>query len=210
MFNLYDHQVNLPTGSSISQKLTAINNALLKIASKTHYIPYVQGLPKIDGAEYTIGSKVILIEDNATYIVNKNEQWELYFETPNYYSKAISDTRYQSVLRHRINIKSINGHSILGSGDLVLSLNDLDTSGLMTADEIKSYVADELALLVDSAPETLNTLGELAIAFQNNRDIIEALNSAVADKASKDYVANYVDDAINTAFNELAEMEFGG
>ena len=51
--------------------------------------------------------------------------------------------------------------------------------------EILEYVDDEVAALVNSAPETLDTLGELAIAFEENKDMVETLNAAVTNKAEK-------------------------
>jgi hypothetical protein len=45
----------------------------------------------------------------------------------------------------------------------------------------------EIAKLIDSAPETLNTLGELAAALKDNNDVIVALNNVIANKADKDH-----------------------
>ena len=51
-------------------------------------------------------------------------------------------------------------------------------------DEIKDYVDDEIAALVNSAPETLDTLGELAEAFQEHEEVVDVLNEAIATKYS--------------------------
>lgn len=47
----------------------------------------------------------------------------------------------------------------------------------------KDYVDNQIANLVNSAPETLDTLGELATAFNENQEVVEALNSAITSKA---------------------------
>ena len=47
-----------------------------------------------------------------------------------------------------------------------------------------NYTDTEIANLVNSAPETLDTLGELAIAMQENEDVVEILNDAIATKYS--------------------------
>ena len=52
----------------------------------------------------------------------------------------------------------------------------------------KTYVDEQVANLVGSAPETLNTIGELATALQENEDIINLLNEVVTAKADKNYV----------------------
>ena len=53
---------------------------------------------------------------------------------------------------------------------------------------VKNYTDTEIANLVNSAPETLDTLGELATAFQENKEVVDVLNDAIATKASIDYV----------------------
>lgn len=47
-----------------------------------------------------------------------------------------------------------------------------------------SYVDTKIANLVNSAPTTLDTLGELATALQNNSSTVDALNSAIGNKAN--------------------------
>ena len=61
--------------------------------------------------------------------------------------------------------------------------NDLANKpeGLATTEYVDKKVAD----LVNSAPETLDTLGEVAEAIEENADIVEALNSAIGNKVSK-------------------------
>lgn len=51
--------------------------------------------------------------------------------------------------------------------------------------EAKSYTDTAIANLVDSAPETLNTLNELATAIQDNEDVVEALNQSIGSKQDK-------------------------
>lgn len=43
----------------------------------------------------------------------------------------------------------------------------------------------KLASLVDSAPEDLNTLNELAVALNENDDVVEALNASIGNKVDK-------------------------
>jgi hypothetical protein len=52
----------------------------------------------------------------------------------------------------------------------------------------KTYVDEKLADLVNSAPETLDTLGELATALQENKEVVDVLNEAIVTKADKAYV----------------------
>lgn len=68
----------------------------------------------------------------------------------------------------------------------ISTLNDYYTKAEVEQfhDEIKDYVDNEVAALVNSAPETLDTLGELAEAFQENKEVIDVLNEAIATKYS--------------------------
>lgn len=61
-------------------------------------------------------------------------------------------------------------------------------SGVMAAN---GYTDNKIAALINSAPTTLDTLGEIATAMQNNADVVTALNTAVGTKANaSDFVAH--------------------
>lgn len=55
------------------------------------------------------------------------------------------------------------------------------TDGLASEEFVETKIAD----LVNSAPETLDTLGELATAIENNADVVETLNAAITNKVDK-------------------------
>ena len=76
---------------------------------------------------------------------------------------------------------------------------DIDLSGKAdktdiqtTLNEAKAYTNTKVADLVNSAPETLDTLGEVAKAIQENESVVDALNSAIGSKADKNELADYV------------------
>lgn len=48
-----------------------------------------------------------------------------------------------------------------------------------------TYTDGKIADLVDSAPETMNTLNELATAIKDHNDVTDALNEAIGTKANK-------------------------
>ena len=49
--------------------------------------------------------------------------------------------------------------------------------------EAKKYTDEEIAELINGAPTTLDTLGEIATAMAENADVVEALNLAIGSKA---------------------------
>lgn len=48
----------------------------------------------------------------------------------------------------------------------------------------KSYTDTKIADLINGAPETLNTLGEIATAMANNQSVVEALEEAIGNKSN--------------------------
>lgn len=58
--------------------------------------------------------------------------------------------------------------------------------GIVKRHATEDYVDARVADLVNSAPETLDTLGELATAFQENEEVVDVLNQAITTKYSAD------------------------
>lgn len=59
--------------------------------------------------------------------------------------------------------------------------------------ELEAYTDYQVAALVNSAPETLDTIGELAAAFEENKDMVATLNAAVVNKAENSDVQHLSD-----------------
>lgn len=55
-----------------------------------------------------------------------------------------------------------------------------------TLEESKNYTDTEIANLVGTAPETLNTLEEVAKAIEEHQDVTDALNAAIGNKVNKE------------------------
>lgn len=59
-----------------------------------------------------------------------------------------------------------------------------DTALAAAKSHAESFTNTKIAELINSAPETMDTLGELAILMAENQDTITLLNNAIANKAS--------------------------
>lgn len=59
-------------------------------------------------------------------------------------------------------------------------------------DDLNDYVDAEVAALVNSAPETLDTIGELATAFEENQEVVKVLNDAIVGKVNKTELFNLI------------------
>ena len=76
--------------------------------------------------------------------------------------------------------------------DEIPSLDNYYTKDEVTNyhEELEAYTDHQVAALVNSAPETLDTIGELAAAFKENQDMIATLNAAIVNKAENNEVQN--------------------
>ena len=90
------------------------------------------------------------------------------------------------------------------SGSISITKN-LDVSGIATVPTpavgtndnqiaTTAFVGTAVANLVGSAPETLNTLGELATAFQEHEEVADAINASIANKANDSDVVKLTGD----------------
>ena len=70
-----------------------------------------------------------------------------------------------------------------------------ETTGALA--EAKNYADDAIAALVNGAPETLDTLGELAAALKDNKDIVDVLNQSIGAKADKSALAEHTNNKNN-------------
>lgn len=72
----------------------------------------------------------------------------------------------------------------------------------------ETYVDTKVANLVNSAPTTLDTLGEVATAIQNNATVVDALNSAIGNKANASDVTALAT-RVSTAESEIDALQSG-
>lgn len=115
-----------------------------------------------------------------------------------------------------IPLLSVTTSSIIFSGiynttsvSLVFNSNGVGTltsTHLARNSDLNSYYTKtqtdaKIANLVNSAPETLDTLGELATAFQENKEVTDALNDAITNKADKENV-------VQSDWNQCDESAF--
>lgn len=82
----------------------------------------------------------------------------------------------------------IEGTPLIPSVDGLASESFVNTKTSEVLNESKTYTNQKVADLVNSAPETLDTLGELAVAIQENESVVDAINQAISNKADKDEI----------------------
>jgi hypothetical protein len=80
----------------------------------------------------------------------------------------------------------LNSKEAKGSAEAALSeaKSYTDTEVASTLESANSHTNTKIAELINGAPTTLDTLGEIATAFAENKDVVEALNEAIGSKAN--------------------------
>lgn len=103
-----------------------------------------------------------------------------------------------------------------GKGLFSGSYNDLtDKPTIPTLDGVadKDYVDEKINDLINSAPGTLDTLGEIAKAIQDNEDIIDTLNQAIGNKVDSETYEGKISDIeadindINTNLSKKVDID---
>ena len=156
--------------------------------------------------------KVITNQDNDIYVTPENEMLSFDAVTNKELENAVSDlesvidTKYDKISAEQEHyelsekIDAEESRAVAKETDLSSAIQNVETAVSQTLDSAKDYTDTKLANLVNSAPETLDTLGELATALQENANVVEVLNSSISNKANKSEL-----DTTNANVTELSE-----
>ena len=96
-----------------------------------------------------------------------------------------STSDFATNANHAVTADSATKATQDASGNVITNTYETKVDAAAKLTEAKSYADTAIADLVNSAPETLDTLGELAAAFQENEEVVDALNDAITNKADK-------------------------
>lgn len=92
------------------------------------------------------------------------------------------------------------------SVEVPTKVSDLtNDSGFQTADQVTATAKAEVAGLVNGAPETFDTLKEIADYIEAHETVVDALNAAIGAKANAEDV--YSKDEIDAMYMTAAEAE---
>ncbi len=90
--------------------------------------------------------------------------------------------------------RTVNGHALTGNVSLTAADvgADVDGAAATALQGAKAYADKKVAGLVGGAPETLDTLKEVADALEANADVVEALDTAIGTKASMEALQAHI------------------
>lgn len=156
-----------------------------------------------------IESDILIAEDKSLYFERGNNSYE---ET----ASITNEGGYETFNVGSNNIPLKLRHSTKDINETIVSKNPkidiVDENGVKTQEYLAlvSDIKSELAKLVGSAPETLDTLEEIANVLASNSDVTAALYEAIGSKASQtdlDSTNSKVDE--NTAEIESINASLG-
>ena len=143
-------------------------------------------------------TKQNIIDDLATIRANASLGASVLQSVP---SEYINETELNSALSGKQDVindlatirsgAALGATSIQSHQDISHLASKTEVSNAQTA--AQNYADEKVAALVNGAPETLDTLDELAAALQDNKDIVTVLTDSIGTKLSKDEAsANYL------------------
>ena len=131
------------------------------------------------------------------------------YATEEYVGTAINMAKEE--LSESITAESEEWKVVDNNGNIIFSVDsngahttELTLNGLTAATE--TYVDNKVADLVNSAPEALNTLGELAAALENHEDAYDALLETVGSKATKTELEDMKNELSESIVSETDEF----
>lgn len=131
-------------------------------------------------------------------------------------ANTIAHNELQQALNDKANYEYIDSVR----NELISNIDSRDEANSVTYDNLRQeldtkasteYVNAKVADLVDSAPETLNTLKELSEALGNNPNFATTVATEIGNKANVDHTHEDLEDDItglNNVINEKASKEY--
>ena len=185
-----------------------VDNELVTAEGLTYLYDNKADITALDAIEERIPVKTSQLANDSGYITaNDIPEMDLsgYSKTGHthndlYYTETEINTKLNSKQNTISDLETIRSGAKLGATALQSIPEEYAT---------KTYVGEEVSKLVGSAPETLNTLEELAQALDNNADIVSVLNDAIANKANVDDLSAYTTNALHEELKaEVEENEY--
>ena len=118
----------------------------------------------------------------------------------------------QSGIISKLPSASITTKGIVQLTDSITSTSTTTAATANSIKQVRDYADQKVASLVDGAPETLDTLKEVADAIHENADVVDALNAAIGTKANQSSLNTHIENTIihitaaeRTNWNDAAE-----
>lgn len=171
----------------LSEKANASDIPSLDGYAKTEDIPSVDGLVKTEDLpnfdEFAKTEDIPSLDGYATeeWVNNKNYATE--YDLKNIDYSSINNVPVSEDKTGELNITDESGNIGMKVASEAVYAKDFVAGEHKLSEKVdKTYVDNSIAELVDGAPETLDTLNELAAALHDNADIVDVLNQSIGNK----------------------------
>lgn len=123
----------------------------------------------------------------------KNESQDKLLATKEDLNAHISDKNNP----HEVTKSQINLGNVDNTSDMDKPVSTAQQSAINAAlVQSNNYTDTKIAELIDDAPETLDTLKEIAEAFAENDTVIEAINGAIGTKANQTELGTHINNNV--------------
>lgn len=125
--------------------------------------------------------------------------------------KAEADRLQEEINKKVPSSRTVNGHALTANINLTAADVGADAGGSAATalQSAKTYADKKVADLVGGAPETLDTLKEVADALEANDDVVKALDAAIGTKASAEALQAHVNNQSNPHNVTKAQVGLG-
>lgn len=131
----------------------------------------INNIPRFSGSYTDLTDAPNIAEDDSGNMIIADESGNIIF-------KANADGIHTTAVS--LNGETAASQTYVDEAIANIDIPEVDFTGYAT----EIYVNNKVADLVNSAPEALNTLGELAVALENHEDAYDALLETVGSKAT--------------------------
>lgn len=177
----------IPIDSELSSTSTnPVQNKAIKKA--------IDNIPTFSGDYNDLTNAPDISEDDSGNMVIADESGNIIF-------KADADGIHTTAVS--LNGEAAASEKYVDEAIANIDIPKVDFTGYATEDYVDNKVAD----LVNSAPEALNTLGELAAALENHEDAYDALLETVGNKATHTDLENLKDELSESITAEADEWK---
>ena len=190
---LDDTSTNPVQNKAITKEIDSINDRVGDIPVATQISTAIDKVPTFSGDYNDLTNAPDITEDGSGNMIIADESGNIIFKAD---AEGIHTTAVS------LNGEAAATEKYVDETVANIDIPEVDFTGYATEDYVDNKVAD----LVNSAPEALNTLGELAAALENHEDAYDALLTTVGGKATHADLENLKDEISESIVSETDEF----
>ena len=202
------HTTNLTLNGKLAATEKYVDEAISKIPETdlSNYLNKEEVETAIETAKKELGESIESADsewnltDNQGNIILKVDASGVHTTDITLNGESVATEQWVENKNYLTEHQDISGKSDIGHKHVITDIKDLPEYAT------KDYIDTSVANLVNSAPEALNTLGELAIALENHEDAYDALLENVGSKTTIEDLENLKNEMSESISSESEEF----